>query len=198
MFDHIAVVGAGAWGSALANVIARAGRAVLLAARDQDSADRLEATRQSPRLPGVTLDETIGIAASAEAVGRYDAILLAVPSQHLRAAARHARSCARRRHAGDRLRQGHRARHAQIHDRGDRRERAATRCRRSSRVQASRSTSHTACRPPSRSRHATATLPRRWPAASARRRSGSITPTIRAASRSAAPPRTCWRSRPAS
>ena len=42
MFDHIAVVGAGAWGSALANVIARAGRAVLLAARDQNSADRLE------------------------------------------------------------------------------------------------------------------------------------------------------------
>ena len=30
-FDHIAVVGAGAWGTALANVIARAGRAVLLA-----------------------------------------------------------------------------------------------------------------------------------------------------------------------
>ncbi len=88
MFDHVAVVGAGAWGSALANVIARAGRAVLLATRDQASADRLEATRQSPRLPGVTLDETIGVAALSEAVGRYDAILLAIPSQHLRAAAR--------------------------------------------------------------------------------------------------------------
>ncbi|HZD61976.1 MAG TPA: glycerol-3-phosphate dehydrogenase, partial [Xanthobacteraceae bacterium] len=36
-FDHIAVVGAGAWGTALANVIARAGRAVLLAARDRAS-----------------------------------------------------------------------------------------------------------------------------------------------------------------
>jgi glycerol-3-phosphate dehydrogenase (NAD(P)+) len=88
MFDHIAVVGAGAWGSALANVIARTGRAVLLAARDQDSADRLESARQSPRLPGVTLDERVGIAAVSEAVGRYDAILLAVPSQHLRAVAR--------------------------------------------------------------------------------------------------------------
>ena len=87
MFDHVAVVGAGAWGSALANAIARAGRAVLLAARDQHSADRLEATRQSPRLPGVTLDEKVGVAALSEAVGRYDAILLAIPSQHLRAAA---------------------------------------------------------------------------------------------------------------
>ena len=33
------------------------------------------------------LDERVGIAAASEAVGRYDAILLAVPSQHLRAAA---------------------------------------------------------------------------------------------------------------
>src|SRR5947199_377748 len=33
-FDRIAVVGAGAWGTALANVIARAGRTVLLAARE--------------------------------------------------------------------------------------------------------------------------------------------------------------------
>jgi glycerol-3-phosphate dehydrogenase (NAD(P)+) len=87
MFDHVAVVGAGAWGSALANVIARAGRAVLLATRDRDSADRLAATRQSPRLPGVQLDETIGIAALDEAVGRYDAILLAIPSQTIRSAA---------------------------------------------------------------------------------------------------------------
>lgn len=88
MFDHVAVVGAGAWGSALANAIALAGRAVLLAARDQDSADRLEATRQSPRLPGVKLDEKIGVAALSEAVGRYDAILLAIPSQQIRTAAR--------------------------------------------------------------------------------------------------------------
>jgi glycerol-3-phosphate dehydrogenase (NAD(P)+) len=87
MFDHIAVVGAGAWGSALANVIARAGRAVLLAARNQDSAERLVSTRESTHLPGVRLDDRIGIAAATDAVGRYDAILLAVPSQHLRAAA---------------------------------------------------------------------------------------------------------------
>jgi len=87
MLDHIAVVGAGAWGSALANVIARAGRGVLLAARNQDSAERLESARQSPSLPGMRFDDRVGIAAASDAVGRYDAILLAVPSQHLRAAA---------------------------------------------------------------------------------------------------------------
>jgi len=87
-FDRIAVVGAGAWGTALANVIARAGRTVLLAARDRAGAEVLVDRRESPRLPGVRLDERVGIAAMAVEVGRYDAILLAVPSQQLRSAAR--------------------------------------------------------------------------------------------------------------
>ena len=87
-FDRIAVVGAGAWGCALANVIARAGRPVLLAARDRAGADHLVSRRESPRLPGLRLDERIGIAPLSAAVGRYHAILLAVPSQHLREAAR--------------------------------------------------------------------------------------------------------------
>src|SRR4051812_21823991 len=86
MFDRIAVVGAGAWGTALANVIARAGRPVLLAARDQAEAEDIAARRESRRLPGVKLDELVGLAALSEAVGRYDAVLLAVPAQQLRAA----------------------------------------------------------------------------------------------------------------
>ena len=86
-FDRIAVVGAGAWGTALANAIARAGRAVLLATRDRAGADMLVKARESPRLPGVRLHEHVGIAPVGADVGRYDVILLAVPSQHLRAAA---------------------------------------------------------------------------------------------------------------
>src|SRR5262249_61220793 len=86
-FDRIAVVGAGAWGTALANAIARAGRAVLLAARDRAGADMLAKRRESPRLPGVRLDERVDIAPLGAEVGRYDVILLAVPSQPLRAAA---------------------------------------------------------------------------------------------------------------
>jgi glycerol-3-phosphate dehydrogenase (NAD(P)+) len=87
-FDHIAIVGAGAWGVALANVIARAGRAVLLATRDRTGTDLIVARRESPRLPGLRLDERVGIAPVSEEVGHYDAILLAVPSQHVREAAR--------------------------------------------------------------------------------------------------------------
>jgi glycerol-3-phosphate dehydrogenase (NAD(P)+) len=84
-FDRIAVVGAGAWGTALANVIARAGRTVLLAARE--GADVLAKTRESPRLPGVQLDARIAVAPVGREISGYDAILLAVPSQNMRAAA---------------------------------------------------------------------------------------------------------------
>ena len=87
-FDRIAVVGAGAWGTALANVIARAGRAVLLATRDRAGAEALASRRESPRLPGVRLDERVGVAPAGAEVGRYDAVLLAVPAQRLREAAR--------------------------------------------------------------------------------------------------------------
>ena len=86
-FDRIAVVGAGAWGSALANVIARAGRTVLLAARHRAAADVLAKRRESPRLPGLQIDARVDIAPIGTELARHDAVLLAVPSQEMRAAA---------------------------------------------------------------------------------------------------------------
>ena len=86
-FQHIAVVGAGAWGSALANAVMRTGRDVTLCARDSAGAAAIAARRESPKLPGITLDARLRIEAASADLGRYDAILLAVPSQHLRAAA---------------------------------------------------------------------------------------------------------------
>jgi glycerol-3-phosphate dehydrogenase (NAD(P)+) len=87
-FDRIAVVGAGAWGTALANAIARAGRKVTLCARDRPGADVLLERRASPRLPAIRIDERIAIAAMSAEAASHDAILLAVPSQQVRAAAR--------------------------------------------------------------------------------------------------------------
>jgi glycerol-3-phosphate dehydrogenase (NAD(P)+) len=80
--ERIAVVGAGAWGTALANVIARAGRSVTLLARDA----ALAARRESPRLPGVKLDERVAVAALAPGKIAGDAVLVVVPAQTLRAA----------------------------------------------------------------------------------------------------------------
>jgi glycerol-3-phosphate dehydrogenase (NAD(P)+) len=87
-FERIAVVGAGAWGVALANVIARVGRRVTLAARDRASAEVLLSRRESPRLPGVRIDERIAIALLNADFSHQDAILLAVPSQQVRDAVR--------------------------------------------------------------------------------------------------------------
>jgi glycerol-3-phosphate dehydrogenase (NAD(P)+) len=84
--ERIAVVGAGAWGTALANVIARAGRAVTLFARDPALAESIAARRESPRLAGVTLDERVMIAPLPGGKVEGDAILLVVPAQSLRVA----------------------------------------------------------------------------------------------------------------
>jgi glycerol-3-phosphate dehydrogenase (NAD(P)+) len=84
--DRIAVVGAGAWGTALANVIARGGRTVTLFARDAATARTMEAARESRRLPGVSIDERVAIAALTERRPEADAILIAVPAQALRGA----------------------------------------------------------------------------------------------------------------
>ncbi|HLK80971.1 MAG TPA: NAD(P)H-dependent glycerol-3-phosphate dehydrogenase [Xanthobacteraceae bacterium] len=82
--DRIAIVGAGAWGTALANVIARGGRSVTLFARDAAAARTMTAVRESRRLPGVPIDERVAIAALSERPPEADAILVAVPAQALR------------------------------------------------------------------------------------------------------------------
>jgi glycerol-3-phosphate dehydrogenase (NAD(P)+) len=84
IFERIAVIGAGAWGVALANAIARAGRTVSLAARNRTTAEAIAGSRQSPRLPGFTLDPRIAVVATEDTPEGFDAILAAVPSQHLR------------------------------------------------------------------------------------------------------------------
>jgi glycerol-3-phosphate dehydrogenase (NAD(P)+) len=85
--NHIAVVGAGAWGTALANVIARAGRTVTLFARDDAAAGVMAAARESRRLLGVPIDERVAITALTKRRLDGDAILIAVPAQALRGTA---------------------------------------------------------------------------------------------------------------
>jgi glycerol-3-phosphate dehydrogenase (NAD(P)+) len=86
-FEHIAIAGAGAWGAALANAAARAGRSVTLLARNAAGAAAMARTRTSPRLPETLLEARVTIAAAEPAtLAAQDAILLAVPAQQLRAA----------------------------------------------------------------------------------------------------------------
>jgi glycerol-3-phosphate dehydrogenase (NAD(P)+) len=60
-FNSIAVIGAGAWGTALAGVAARAGRNVILCAHSRETAEAIAAARSNPKLPGITLHANIEV-----------------------------------------------------------------------------------------------------------------------------------------
>src|SRR5262245_10288003 len=85
-FNSVAVIGAGAWGTALAAVAARAGRKVALYARDASHAATIAASRENPKLSGVELTADIAVTADLAQAAGADIILVATPAQHLRAA----------------------------------------------------------------------------------------------------------------
>jgi len=83
--DGIAIVGAGGWGTALAVMLARAGRRVTLLARRTEQAKRLSERRLNEEyLPGITLPPTVKVTADTEEALVQRHVLLAVPSQSLR------------------------------------------------------------------------------------------------------------------
>jgi glycerol-3-phosphate dehydrogenase (NAD(P)+) len=83
-FNHIAVIGAGAWGTALALSCARAGRKVTLWEHDAKNAEQLATKRESLYLPSVRLDDGIAIVRDLADAARADALLLVVPAQYVR------------------------------------------------------------------------------------------------------------------
>lgn len=81
----IGVIGAGAWGTALANVAARAGRGVALWARDAGNAAVMKETGfNEARLPGVQLDPRVAPTSDLAEAARAPIVVVAVPAQALR------------------------------------------------------------------------------------------------------------------
>jgi glycerol-3-phosphate dehydrogenase (NAD(P)+) len=82
----IAVVGAGAWGTALAQVLAAGGKPVTLWARDASLAARIARERRNPAyLPGISLSPDIAVTAELEqALATASLVILAVPTHGLR------------------------------------------------------------------------------------------------------------------
>lgn len=78
----IAVLGAGAFGTALAIALSRDGSDVALWSRDADDAAKMRATRKSGRaLPGLDLPDSLTVA---KVIPAADAVLIAVPAQSVR------------------------------------------------------------------------------------------------------------------
>lgn len=87
-FARIGVIGAGSWGTALANAAARAGREVVLWARDPAQVADMAARRENARgLPGIALADAVRPTADLADVAASDALLLVVPAQVCRAVA---------------------------------------------------------------------------------------------------------------
>ena len=80
----VGIAGAGAWGVALANAAAAAGRTVILWGRDDAGIRAIATTRRSDRLPGVDLARAVEATSDLVELGRCDAILVAAPA-HLSA-----------------------------------------------------------------------------------------------------------------
>ncbi len=82
---RIAVIGGGAWGTALAQVAARGGP-VTLWAREGDVVESINRAHENPVfLPGVALSPSIRATGDVRDLASADALLVVVPAQHVRA-----------------------------------------------------------------------------------------------------------------
>mgnify|MGYP000201869226 CR=1 FL=1 len=80
----ISVIGAGAFGTALAQSHAADGHEVILWARSEQTVNAINATHENTsRLPGIRLSETLKATTSLEEAARSDKILLCLPMQKL-------------------------------------------------------------------------------------------------------------------
>ena len=85
---RVAIVGAGAWGTALAQVAAAEGEETLIWAREPEVVDAVNVDHENKLfLPGLKLSPAVRAVGELEALGACDAFLVVTPAQHLRAVA---------------------------------------------------------------------------------------------------------------
>ncbi|MBI2262552.1 MAG: NAD(P)-dependent glycerol-3-phosphate dehydrogenase [Caulobacterales bacterium] len=84
-FRTAGVIGAGAWGTALAQVAGWAGLDVLLQAREPEVAESIRERRINEAfLPGVVLDSRVAVTTALADLAACDVILAVPPAQHMR------------------------------------------------------------------------------------------------------------------
>ncbi|MGC6512288.1 MAG: NAD(P)H-dependent glycerol-3-phosphate dehydrogenase [Parvibaculales bacterium] len=80
----IGIVGGGAWGTALATIVARAGCEGVLWALEEDVVNAINTRQENPLfLPGIKLPDTVRATSQLADMADRQAILMVVPAQHL-------------------------------------------------------------------------------------------------------------------
>jgi glycerol-3-phosphate dehydrogenase (NAD(P)+) len=82
----VSVIGAGAWGAALAMVAERSKKEVTLYTHTQQEYDMLHNQQETPKLPGIKLPGTIRITTDLALAAQANVILMVVPAQVMRTA----------------------------------------------------------------------------------------------------------------
>jgi len=84
-YQNIGVIGGGAWGTALAQTLASAGRDVTLWAFENECVTAINDRREnSLYLPGVSLNQRIKATSEIAQLGQMDTVLSVAPAQHTR------------------------------------------------------------------------------------------------------------------
>ena len=87
--QNIAVLGTGTWGTALLRLLANKGHAVTAWSALPQEVEALSATRRHPKLPGMTIPDSVIFTADVAAACRgRDMLVFAVPSPYVRSTAR--------------------------------------------------------------------------------------------------------------
>jgi glycerol-3-phosphate dehydrogenase (NAD(P)+) len=88
--ERVAVLGAGSWGMAIANLLCRKGHTIRIWEFDPAACNKLKAIRKLPsKLPGINLEHDIEVTDDiAESVDGADFVCCVVPAQNLRSAIR--------------------------------------------------------------------------------------------------------------
>jgi glycerol-3-phosphate dehydrogenase (NAD(P)+) len=82
---HIGVIGAGAWGTALAMLANRAGSRVTLWTRNEQVISSIETRRENAQyLPDIFIDPAIKVTAEIQHLEPCDALIITIPAQSLR------------------------------------------------------------------------------------------------------------------
>ena len=85
IIQRIGIIGAGAWGTALAQTALRAGREVVLWAREPALVETINRDHENPDyLPGVALGPELRATGDLAEATAADSVLLVTPAQHLR------------------------------------------------------------------------------------------------------------------